>query len=379
MLRLSRLLRSICLEGAEPPAKRSPPSAPVVIWNLTQRCNLHCRQCYAASADRDYPGELTTAEALDLLDQLHGFGVRFLILSGGEPLMHPDLFTIAAEAKRYGFHLSLSSNGTLMSEAMVARIAAAGFDYVGVSLDGLSHEHDFIRGKEGAFAATMTGIRRCRAAGVDVGLRTTLTSVNAALLPEMLGLCRKEGVRKFYLSHLNFAGRGKGNSTDAPSPRQSAWAVDQLIEYAWATAQDGTGVDIVTGNNDSDAVRLLDWTGRVLPERHDAMRRALLAWGGNSCGCGVANIDPRGNVHPDTMWGFASLGNVREHDFARIWTDGDNPLLARLRQHPRAVSGRCASCSHLTICNGNSRVRAYRTDGDLWGEDPGCHMEQAFP
>lgn len=133
MLRISRLLRSICLEGTEPPAHRPLPSAPVVIWNLTQRCNLHCRQCYAASADREYPGELTAGEVLDVVRQLRDFGVRFLILSGGEPLMHPHLSTIAADAKLHGFHLSLSSNGTLMSEPLAAKITAAKFDYVGVS------------------------------------------------------------------------------------------------------------------------------------------------------------------------------------------------------------------------------------------------------
>ncbi|MOA27719.1 hypothetical protein D3C78_1486090 [compost metagenome] len=99
----------------------------------------------------------------------------------------------------------------------------------------------------------------------------------------------------------------------------------------------------------------------------------LRNWGGNASGAGIANIDNTGNVHPDTYWWHHSVGNVRQQRFAELWFERPAALLQQLRQHPRHVGGRCAACRWLDICNGNTRTRAW-ADGDLWGEDPGCHL-----
>jgi len=88
----------------------------------------------------------------------------------------------------------------------------------------------------------------------------------------------------------------------------------------------------------------------------------------------VANIDNLGNVHPDTMWWHHTLGNVRDRPFSAIWMDISDPLMAGLKQSPRPVKGRCATCAHLSICNGNTRVRAQQLTGDPWAEDPGCYL-----
>jgi len=130
--------------------KRNPPG-PVVIWNLVRRCNLTCKHCYSISADKDFPGELSTEEVFTVMDDLKRYRVPVLILSGGEPLLRQDIFEIAARAKAMGFYTALSSNGTLIDESNIDKIAAIGFDYVGVSLDGIKETHDRFRRMEGAF------------------------------------------------------------------------------------------------------------------------------------------------------------------------------------------------------------------------------------
>ena len=190
--------------------KRNPPG-PVVIWNLIRRCNLTCQHCYSISADRDFPGELSTTEIHDVMDDLRRFGVPALILSGGEPLLRPDLFEIARRAKEMGFYVGLSSNGTLIDRHNIDRISAIGFDYVGVSLDGIRETHDRFRRKPGAFEASLAGIRLCREAGIKIGIRFTITQDNAHDLSALLNLMEQEAIDKFYLSHLNYAGQGNVN------------------------------------------------------------------------------------------------------------------------------------------------------------------------
>ncbi len=353
---------------------RSEPSGPVVIWNLIRRCNLTCRHCYSTSVDKDFAGELDTEEVLGLMGDLRAFGVPVLILSGGEPLMRPDIFDLAHHAKGLGFYLALSTNGTLIDESMLPRIADVGFDYLGISLDGLEGTHDRFRRRIGAFRESLQGLRLCRDAGIRVGMRFTLTRDNAGDLPGLLDLMREEGIHKFYLSHLNYAGRGNKNRGDDAHFRMTRDAMDLLIETAWARIQAGVPAEFVTGNNDADGVYLLQWAREHLPDRADSLSRVLENWGGNASGVNIANIDNTGQVHPDTFWWTHGLGNVRDRAFAEIWQDVSDPLMAGLKQRPRPVTGRCAACAHLAICNGNTRTRAFQVTGDPWAEDPGCYL-----
>jgi heme d1 biosynthesis radical SAM protein NirJ len=346
----------------------------VVIWNLVRRCNLTCRHCYSISTDKDFPGELSTGEIHAVMDDLRAFGVPVLILSGGEPLLRPDLFAIAARAKAMGFYVGLSSNGTLVDAPMADRIAQAGFDYVGISLDGLRATHDRFRGREGAFDASLAGLRLCRDRGVRVGARYTMTEDNAQDLPALLRLLDAEGIDKFYFSHLNYAGRGNKHRADDARHRTTRAAMDLLFETAWEHARRGLRKDLVTGNNDADGVYLLHWVREHFPEMAAPIEARLAQWGGNASGINVANIDNEGNVHPDTMWWHHRLGNVRQRPFSAIWQDVGDPLLAGLKRRPRPVTGRCGACRYLAICNGNTRVRAQQLTGDPWAEDPGCYL-----
>ena len=372
MFRVSQFMQEVAAPTPLVP-KRNPPG-PVVIWNLVRRCNLTCKHCYSISADKDFAGELSTAEVFGVMDDLRTFRVPCLILSGGEPLLRPDIFDIGKRAKAMGFYTALSSNGTLIDAAMAARIAAVDFDYVGVSLDGLAPTHDKFRRMEGAFAASLAGIRLCRDKGMKVGVRFTLTQDNFADLPGLLQLVEDEGIARFYFSHLNYAGRGNKNRKDDAHHQMTRQAMDILFDSCWNYQQRGLVREFTTGNNDADGVYLLHWVESKFPERAAHIRAKLAQWGGNSSGVNVANIDNLGNVHPDTMWWHHTLGNVRQRPFSGIWTDTSDPLMAGLKRFPRCVKGRCATCAHFDICGGNTRVRAQQTTGDPWAEDPGCYL-----
>ena len=375
MLRISQYMREIRDPAPAGPARA--PTGPVVIWNLVRRCNLCCEHCYSISADRDFPGELSTQEVYRVMDDLRAFGVPVLILSGGEPLLRPDLFDIAERARTMGFYVGLSSNGTLIGADNIDRIAQTKFDYVGISLDGLQPTHDRFRRKQGAFAAALNGIRMCRDVGIKVGVRFTLTQGNSADLPAILELLDAEAVDKFYLSHLNYAGRGNINRNKDAFLQTTRQAMDLLFDACWNDIERGVQREYVTGNNDADGVYLLFWLRERFPHLEERMRRRLAQWGGNASGTNIANIDNLGNVHPDTYWWHYSLGNVRSRPFSEIWNDVSDPIMAGLKRKPRVVKGRCGACAYFDICGGNTRVRALQVAGDVWAEDPGCYLTDA--
>ena len=373
MFRISQFMQEIAHPTPLGP-KRNPPG-PVVIWNLIRRCNLTCKHCYSISADKDFPGELSTADVYTVMDDLKRFRVPVLILSGGEPLLRPDIFEIAHRAKAMGFYVGLSSNGTLIDERNIDRIAAVGFDYVGVSLDGIQETHDKFRRMEGAYDASMHGIRLCKSRGIKVGIRFTLTQDNAHDLPGLLQLMEDEKLDKFYLSHLNYAGRGNKNRKHDVFHQATRQAMDLLFDTCWRYQQEGQHKEFVTGNNDADGAYLLFWLRQNFPHLEGHIRAKLVQWGGNSSGVNVANIDNLGNVHPDTMWWNYNLGNVLERPFSEIWMDTSDPIMAGLKAHPRKVGGRCGECKHFDICGGNTRVRAWQVSGDPWAEDPACYLD----
>jgi heme d1 biosynthesis radical SAM protein NirJ len=351
------------------------PAGPVVIWNLIRRCNLTCKHCYSISADIDFPGELDTEKVFEVMDDLRGFHVPVLILSGGEPLLRPDIFDISRRAKETGFYVGLSTNGTLIDESMIDRIAAIGYDYVGISIDGIRETHDRFRQKQGAFDASMHAIRLCRDAGIKVGMRFTPTQDNASELPQLLEVMEQERVDKLYVSHLNYGGRGNRNRRSDVVHQTTRWVMDLLFDACWADVKAGRKREFVTGNNDADGVYLLHWVQRNVPEHYDYMRQRLAQWGGNSSGVNIANIDNLGNVHPDTFWWNYNLGNVKERPFSEIWVDTSDPLMAGLKASPRPLKGRCRVCRYQDVCGGNTRVRAFQTTGDPWWEDPACYLD----
>ena len=375
MFRLTRYMQALANPKAAPKRPQvAAPTGPVVIWNLIRRCNLTCKHCYATSADKDFPGELSSTQVYEVMDDLKRYGVPVLILSGGEPLMRPDIFDISHRAKTLGFYVGLSSNGTLITEQNIEQIAAVGYDYVGVSLDGMRETHDTFRRRDGAFDESLHGIRLCRDVGIKVGLRFTLTRDNARDLTALLQLMDQEGIDKFYLSHLNYAGRGNKNRGDDAQHQMTRAAMDLLFDTCWNQIIGGEPKEFVTGNNDADGAYLLHWVDQNLPQQRERLYAMLERWGGNSSGVNIANIDNLGHVHPDTMWWDYDLGSVTDRPFSAIWEDTSEPLMAGLKQARRPVEGRCAQCRYLSICGGNSRTRAWQLTGNPWAEDPGCYL-----
>lgn len=372
MFRLTQLLGE--LVRPTPAGPRRDPPGPVVIWNLIRRCNLKCKHCYSISGDVDFPDELATEDVFAVMDDLKAARVPVLILSGGEPLLRPDIFEIAHRAKAMGFYVGLSSNGALIDQGNIGRIRDVGFDYVGISLDGIGAVHDAFRGKAGSFDASLKGVRLCLDQGIKVGLRFTMTMDNHVQLDELLDLAEAEGVDKFYLSHLNYAGRGNKNRGDDAALEITRRKMEALFERAWGYVSRDEPMEIVTGNNDADGVYLYHWVRHRFPESAEHMRAKLVQWGGNASGVNVANIDNTGDVHPDTFWWSYSLGNVKRRPFAEIWADVSDPLMRGLKARPRSIGGRCGACRHFDICGGNTRVRALQLTGDPWAEDPACYL-----
>ncbi len=377
MFRLTEYMQQ--LVNPTPVRLRNPDRAvkPVVIWNLTRRCNLKCRHCYTVSADVDFPGELSQEQAFDTLEDLGGFRVPAIILSGGEPLDSPYLFPLAERARKLTRVLALSTNGTRIHGETADRVADIGFNYVGISIDGIGETNDWFRGVDGAFDDALRGVRALKKRGVKVGLRFCLTEGTHHHLPDLLKLCDDEGVDKFYLSHLVYSGRGDKNRGEDAHHQRTRNALDLLLDRAWLAAAEDMPLDIVTGNNDADAGYLLRWVRRKFDEDKVAhLREHLAAWGGNSSGLGVANIDFLGRVHPDTYWSDYTVGNVKTTPFSDLWT-GDDPMLATLRTRPRPLKGRCGECRLKDVCGGNTRIRALQLTGDPWAEDPACYLKNS--
>lgn len=359
-----------------------PPSAaerrPVVAWNITRRCNLACVHCYTDSYDRHYPGELTTEEGKALIDDLAHFKVPALLFSGGEPLLRSDLFELAAYARDRGLRTTLSTNGTLITKANARRIREAGFNYVGISLDGLGETNDRFRGKTGAFEAALRGIRNCLSVDQKVGLRLTLTRRNFQDLQGIFDFIEAEGIPRACFYHLVYAGRGRQMTHDDLSHAETRRALDIILERTLDFHQRGLHKDILTVDNHVDGPYLYLKLRRIDPERAERAR-ALLEWNGggaNSSGVGFGNIDPVGNVHPDQFWQDYTFGNVRERKFSEIWTDTRDPLMAALKNRLPLLKGKCRECRFLKMCGGSFRVRALAATGDPWAPDPACYLTE---
>jgi radical SAM protein with 4Fe4S-binding SPASM domain len=297
-----------------------------------------------------------------------------LLFSGGEPLLREDMFELGAYARERGLRTVISTNGTLITGPVAARIKEAGFAYVGISLDGIGETNDHFRGASGAFDAALGGIRACTAAGVRTGLRLTLNQHNYQDLAAIFDLLETERIPRACFYHLVYAGRGARIQEDDLSLAESRDAVDLIFDRTERFHRKGIEIEILTVDNHTDAPYLLRRVQERQPERAEEVLQ-LLRWnGGNASGIGISSVDHRGGVHADQFWQHYSFGNVRKRPFGEIWTDTSDTLMAGLKDRKPLLKGRCAECQYLDLCNGNFRVRAEAVYGDVWAPDPACYL-----
>jgi radical SAM protein with 4Fe4S-binding SPASM domain len=347
---------------------------PIVVWNITRRCNLRCIHCYSDSDAREYPGELTWDQCRAVVDDLARFGVPAVLLSGGEPLIHPRFFDLAAYARGQGLRLTLSTNGTLIDRDAAQRLKELAFSYVGISLDGIGATHDHFRGRHGAFDKTVAAFRHCKAVGQKVGLRLTLSSNNIADLDRILDFIEAENIDRVCFYHLVYSGRGSG-VVDV-THEQTRVALDKILDRTAQWAASGRPREVLTVDQPVDGAYLYLRLKRENPARAGEVLD-LLRWNGGGAhgsGTGIGNIDTQGNVHPDQFWQTLTLGNVKERPFSEIWTQSTDPVLLGLRDRKRHLKGRCGQCRFLDLCGGGFRVRAEQVYGDPWAPDPACYL-----
>ena len=347
---------------------------PVVVWNMSRRCNLKCIHCYSSSQNRLYPDELTTEEAKVMIEDLAAFGAPVLLFSGGEPVMRPDLPELAQFAVDHGMRAVISTNGTLITKEKAKIFREIGLSYVGVSLDGMEATHDRFRGVAGAFDAAIQGIRTCREMGIKVGVRFTINRHNVADVPAIFDLLEKEEIPRCCFYHLVYSGRGSKLIEEDLSHAETRKLLDLIMDRTRDLFARGIPKEILTVDNHADGpyvyLRLL----KEDPKRAAEVLELLKMNEGNSTGHGIGCISWDGEVHPDQFWRGISFGNVRNRPFSRIWTDTTNPLLAKLKDKRPHVTGKCATCRWLDVCGGNFRARSEAVTGDIWSPDPACYL-----
>ncbi|RUM88527.1 MAG: 12,18-didecarboxysiroheme deacetylase [Thermodesulfatator sp.] len=347
---------------------------PVVVWNVTKRCNLRCVHCYASADPHPHPDELTTAEGMALLEDLARFGCPVVLFSGGEPLMRPDILDLIHRAVSLRMRAVLSTNGVLIDRALARELKRLGLSYVGISMDGLREVHDRFRGVKGAFDKAMEAVENCKAEGIKVGLRFTINKLNAAEIPGIFDLVEEYEIPRICFYHLVYAGRGSRLMEQDLSHEETRRWVDYIIDRTKELHEKGLKVEVLTVDNHADGPYLYLRMKREGHPRAEEVYELLRMNGGNNSGVGIGCVSWEGSVHADQFWRHYSFGNVRERPFSQIWMDTSDPLMAKLKEKKKWVKGRCARCRFLEVCAGNFRVRAEAATGDLWAPDPACYL-----
>lgn len=347
---------------------------PLVVWNTTNRCNLRCKHCYINAEDTEYRNELSTEEAITFIHDLAQMKAPVLLFSGGEPLIRHDLFELGKLAFDLGLRPVISSNGTLITDEMAKKIKTAGFQYVGISIDGAPATHDDFRNHRGAFEAAINGIKACQNNGVKTGVRFTVNKLNQKDLPEIFDILEKEKIPRFCMYHLVYAGRGKEMLDLDTSTAEKREILDYVSAKTLELYNKGVEIEILTTDNHADGIYILNNIRKSEPNRADEVIQLLNMHGGCSAGTKFANVDPQGNVHPCQFWQDYSIGNVREKPFSELW-NSDDELLVLLREKEKHVTGKCGDCNHKALCSG-CRIRARAVYDDLWAEDPACYLTE---
>ena len=369
--------------------KPQPTGVPVVIvWNFTNRCNLNCLHCHQDSHPIPNQSELTTSQALKVIDNMADAGVSILTFSGGEPLMRPDLYEVANYASDRGIFCSSATNGTLITREVPEKLYRADIKSVEIGLDGVNAKtHDFLRNTPGSFDATIEGIKNCVEFGKfhDIAIATTLNKMNVKEIPQIIDLCEELGATKFYLNRIIAAGRGK-NVTHLDVPPKEKMEVLNHLYDRFIQAAHGNGIICYTrgmtyfarlcyqrsNGNFFPVSEVLSGCDRIFEEdwRNETPKIIRnLAEGFGSCSVGLtyAGLSAEGDLLP-CVPAPIKLGNLLEEKLEDIWTD--NEILNYIRDR-QSLNGACGRCTYNGICGG-CRYTAYEAMGDWLGTDTSC-------
>lgn len=350
---------------------------PVVVWNMTRRCNLKCAHCYAQATGMGGRDEINTAQAKEMIGDLAAYGAPVLLFSGGEPLAREDLTELARFATEKGMRAVISTNGTLISKQKAKELKSVGLSYVGISLDGLEEVHDRFRGVPGSYKKALEGIANCQAEGLKVGLRFTINRGNAAEIPGIFQLLEDLEIPRACFYHLVYSGRGSNLIKEDLNHQETRAVLDLIMDKTRALFEAGKPKEILTVDNHADGPYVWMRLQKEDPERAEDVFKLLQFNEGNNSGRGIGCISWDGKVHADQFWREHVFGNVLERPFSQIWEDTEIELLHKLKDKKSHVGGRCAKCRHLSICGGNFRARAEAYHGDIWAEDPACYLTDA--
>ena len=334
----------------------------VLIWELTQACELACKHCRADANPRRHPDELTTKEGMRLLEGVREFGEgQLLVLSGGDPLAREDAVHLVDYGTDIGLRVSLTPSGTAsLTPERVEALADAGLRRMALSLDGGSPSaHDAFRGEPGSFHSTLRAARQAREAGLPLQVNTTVCADTVEELPAVRQIVADLGAVLWSVFFLVPVGRGR--VLDPISPERAEDVMEWLCEvaddapfgvktteaphYRRVAAQRGRGSD-ATKHPPSDGIG----------------RRT-----GVTAGDGFAFVSHVGEVFAS---GFlpVSTGNVREESLVDLYR---NAGLFRSLRNRDWLRGKCGACEFRHVCGG-SRSRAHAVTGDHLASDPLC-------
>jgi radical SAM protein with 4Fe4S-binding SPASM domain len=370
------LARSFTYMGIKKPISLYAPF--LIVWDFTHKCNLQCKHCYSNSGTIREE-ELTTEEAISVVDQIADSGVTALAFSGGEPLTRKDFFEVVRHAADRGLYVSVATNGTLLTKENVQKLKQAGVNYIDISIDGASaRTHDEFRGVPGAFDKAMAGLKNCIDADLCVCIATTATKNNLEEMPAIIDLAEEIGAERF--TNFNFvpAGRGKAHYDQDLSPQER----EKLMRYLLARMSKGCKTTILTTAPQLARVGLQcqgsSGTGEVtMSMAHmqtvKVTKKAVpLADFIGGCGAGrlYCSLSPQGDVHP-CVFLPVNVGNLKSEKFEEIWLN--SPLFKSFRNRAN-LKGSCSKCDYKYICGGcRARSAAYH-NGDMLDDDPGCIM-----
>jgi len=348
---------------------------PVVAWNITQHCNFKCKHCYSSAIDTSVTNEMALEDMKTIVDALKSINVPVILLSGGEPLMHPDIFDLIAYIRALKIRVSLSTNGSLITKEVAQRLKTLGISYVGISLDGLKPLNDAFRGIDGAYEMALEGIRNCHQVGQKVGLRMTIHQDNVMEVPDILKIMEAENVNRICFYHLVPSGRGTSIQNSMLTDKQARHFMDNLITYVEEKREQGIKNEILTVTNHVDGPYLYLQELKKNPVQAELIKSKLSRNKGNRSGIAIMNMDWNGDVFPDQFSRFMPLGNILKDGIDKVWLQGTDAL-NKLRHKEDYLPEKCTACRWLNICGGNLRARAYATSGDLWADDPGCYLKE---